>query len=88
MVFPTLTITACELFGCCVITNLVCVPVAIKLSTLTLAAPEFGLSNTLIATASTTCPGTISSGAGLLVGVTKPSPSTRISSAARPVAVL
>jgi long-subunit acyl-CoA synthetase (AMP-forming) len=42
------------------------------------------LSNTLIANVSKTCPGTTSSVAGLVVGVTNPSPSTIISSASKP----
>ena len=53
-----------------------------------LAEPAVGLSYTLIATVSNMCPGTTSSVAGLLVGVTNPSPSTIISSARNPVAVL
>ena len=52
-----------------------------------LALPLLGLSYILIATASTTWPGTTSSVAGLVVGVTNPSPSTIMSSAANPVAL-
>ena len=40
----------------------------------------------MIATESSTCPGTTSSGAGLVKGVTKSSPSSIISSGAKPVA--